>query len=88
MEETQKYIALKTKTFVEESCLGRLKKTEGQGNSGWFYRTAKNHKWHTPNCKRAVDKTWQHEREQLWSVTEGPNTKEKASLRHSKNSIV
>ena len=87
MEETQKYMALKTKTFIEESCLGRLKKTEGEGNSEWFCRTAKDHKWPIPNCKKAMDKTWQHEREQRWSVAEDPNTKENANLRHSKNSM-
>ena len=58
MEDTQKYITLKTKIFIEETCLGRLKKTEEQGNRGWFYRAAKDHEWHILNCKRAMDKTW------------------------------
>ena len=80
LEDTQKYITLKTKIFVEETCLGFLKKTEEQENREWFYRTAKNQEWYIRNFKKSMDKIELYERE-LWSMAEDPTTKEKAKIK-------
>jgi hypothetical protein len=80
LEDTQKYITLKTKIFIEENCLGLLKKTEEQENREWFYRTAKDQEWFILNFKKAMDKIELYERE-LWSMAEDSNTKEKTKLK-------
>ena len=80
LEDTQKYITLKTKIFIEETCLGLLKKTEEQENMEWFYRTAKDQEWFILNHKKSMDKIEQQERE-LWVMAEDPNAKEKAKLK-------
>ena len=81
LEDTQKYITLKTKIFIEETCLGLLKKTEEQENREWFHRTAKDQEWYILNFKKAMDKIELYERE-LWSMAEDPNTKEKTKTKN------
>lgn len=80
LEDTQKYITLKTNIFIEETCLGLLKKTEEQENREWFYRTAKDQEWYIMNYKKSMDKMDQYERE-LWGMAEDPSTKEKTKIK-------
>ena len=80
LEDTQKYITLKTNIFIEETCLGLLKKTEEQENREWFYMTAKDQAWYMWNFKKSMDKIEQYERE-LWVMAEDPNAKKRTKIK-------
>ncbi len=79
-DDTQKYIAIKTNIWIENSCLEFLKKSEEQENREWYYRLAKDQDNFIINHKKAMDKIEQCGRE-LWSIVEDPNTKEKTKIK-------
>jgi hypothetical protein len=88
MEDTQKYIALKTKTFIEESCLAFQKKLKSKetvdGSTGQPRSTS--------GISQIAKGPWTRQSSMkgnscgVWRKT--PNTKEKANLKHYNNSIV
>ena len=80
LEDTQKFIAQKTKILIDLHCLEFLKKTGEQENREWYYRLAREKDEFILHHKKAMDKMEQCERE-LWCIVENPNTKEKTKIK-------
>ncbi len=81
LEDTQKYIALKTNIWIiMNPCLELLKKSEEQENREWYFRLAKDQEGFILSHKRAMDEIEQYTRE-LWGMAEDPNTKEKTKIK-------
>jgi len=63
----QQYIALKTKIWIEWSCLEQLKKTEEQENREWFYYMARDHFAYVGAYRKCIDEISQYKKE-LWNI--------------------
>jgi len=63
----QQYIALKTKIWIEWSCLEQLKKTEEQENREWFYHMARDHFAYVGAYRKCIDEISQYKKE-LWNI--------------------
>ena len=62
LKHTQKYIALKTKIWVDMHCLEFLKKSEEDENREWNFRLAKYHEEYLLNYKKSMGKIEQCEK--------------------------
>ena len=67
LKDIQKYIASKTKIWIEWSCLEQLKKTEEQENREWFYRMAHDHFAYVGAYHKCIDEIAEYKKE-VWSL--------------------
>jgi hypothetical protein len=74
IEDTQKYIAFKTKIWLEKSCLDFLMESEKQENMDWFYTLAKDHLEYIQLHKRAMDEL-ELMKKRMWQIIINPECK-------------
>jgi hypothetical protein len=67
LKGTQKYIASKTKIWIEWSCLEYLKKAEEQENREWYYCIAKDHFAYVGAYRKCMDEIEQYKKE-IWNI--------------------
>ena len=75
IEDTQKYIVIKTKIWSEKSCVDFLIKSEEQENREWYYRLAKDHIEYIHLHKRAMDELDLTKKKGLWLKIINPDCK-------------
>ena len=67
LKDIQKYIASKTKIWIEWSCLEQLKKTEEQENREWFYHMAHDNFAYVGAYRKCIDEIAQYKKD-VWSL--------------------
>ncbi|MDQ3084646.1 MAG: hypothetical protein M3Q77_07525 [Thermoproteota archaeon] len=72
MNHIQRYIASKTKIWIERSGIEYLKKSEEAENKEWYFNLAKDHFAYVGVHRKAIDELEQCKKE-LWSLMMDPN---------------
>ena len=79
-EDIQKYIAIKTRLWIERPLLNTIKKKEERENREWFYRIAQDSMGYVGIYRKHIDEIDQYKKE-LWKMIDDPKIADKTKVK-------